>query len=197
MPDETKDLEQIFRLCAQGDNNAWALFVEMFTPLVNRAIRHKALSLFMRLSSDDADEIYQQTFTNIWRRKSLERIAKAKSIPAYLTVIAQHATIDFFRENIHQDNTKQAWRQNQLYQPRPGIGPRDIAEDNCLSETINEFIKGLTEKEQRVMSLELVHQLKHREIAFIMGIPVNTVSTIISRLKQALRQRLEEKGYGI
>ncbi|MFA5069101.1 MAG: RNA polymerase sigma factor [Candidatus Omnitrophota bacterium] len=194
--DNTQDLQQLLMLCARGDDRAWASFIEIFAPLVNRAIRHKALSFYIRLSAGDADEIFQQTFTNIWRRKSFDRISNASSIQAYLTVIAQHTAVDFFRKSISHENVKEACWRSGVYEPYRQKGPRDIAEDNCLNETVNEYIEALTIKERRVMSLELVHGLKHREIARLMDIPVNTVSTIISRLKRALKERLEEKGYG-
>jgi len=192
--EDIKDHQALLKLCADGDNDAWACLVKVFSPLVYRVIRQKAVLSFISLADSDIDEIFQQTFTNIWRKNSLSRIANAKSIPAYLTVIAQNAAIDFFRKNISQHEIKEKFSVDTLSSVCEK-NPRDETHDREISKVIDNFINSLTIKENRVITLELVHDLKHREIAHLMDMPVNTVSTIIARLKHALKEKLKEKGY--
>jgi len=194
LEEDIKDHQALLKLCADGDNDAWACLVKVFSPLVYRVIRQKAVLSFISLADSDIDEIFQQTFTNIWRKNSLSRIANAKSIPAYLTVIAQNAAIDFFRKNISQHEIKEKFSVDTLSSVCEK-NPRDETHDREISKVIDNFINSLTIKENRVITLELVHDLKHREIAHLMDMPVNTVSTIIARLKHALKEKLKEKGY--
>ena len=189
-----KDHEALLKLCAAGDNDAWAGLVRAFSPLVYRVIRQKAVLSFISLADSDIDEIFQQTFTNIWRKNSINRIASAKSIPAYLTVIAQNTAIDFFRKNISQHQIKEKFSADTLSSVCEK-NPRDETHEREIGRVIDNFIDRLTIKENRIITLELVHDLKHREIAHLMDMPVNTVSTIIARLKHALRDKLKEKGY--
>ncbi|GEM_PF-1023308 len=189
-----KDHEALLKLCADGDNDAWAGLVKAFSPLVYRVIRQKAVLSFISLADSDIDEIFQQTFTNIWCKNSINRIASAKSIPAYLTVIAQNTAIDFFRKNISQHQIKEKFSADTLSSVCEKT-PRDETHDRQMSGVIDNFINRLTIKENRIITLELVHDLKHREIAHLMDMPVNTVSTIIARLKHALKEKLKEKGY--
>jgi RNA polymerase sigma-70 factor, ECF subfamily len=186
-----KDPDALLKMCADGDDKAWEGLVKAFSPLVYRTIRQKAFSNFNSIAQSDIEEIFQQTFTNIWRKKSLNRISSAKSIPAYLTVIAQNTTMDFFRKNISQKKIKETCASDTTYKKTP----RDESHQRQISSDIDDFINGLTVKEREIITCELVYELKHREIAHLMNMPLNTVSTIIARLKHALKERLKEKGY--
>lgn len=194
LEEDIKDHQALLKLCADGDNDAWACLVKVFSPLIYRVIRQRAVLSFISLADSDIDEIFQQTFTNIWRKNSINRIANAKSIPAYLTVIAQNTSIDFFRKNISQHEIKEKFSADTLSSVCEK-NPRDETHDREISRVIDNFIKSLTIKENRIITLELIHDLKHREIAHLMDMPVNTVSTIIARLKHALKEKLKEKGY--
>jgi RNA polymerase sigma-70 factor, ECF subfamily len=192
MPDgNIKDPDALLKMCAEGDDNAWEGLVKAFSPLVYRTIRQKAFLNFTPIAQSDIDEIFQQTFTNIWRKKSLNRISSAKSIPAYLTVIAQNTAMDFFRKKISQKKIKETCPFDTTYKKTP----RDESHQRQISSDIDDFINGLTVKEREIITCELVYELKHREIAHLMNMPLNTVSTIVARLKHALKERLKEKGY--
>jgi RNA polymerase sigma-70 factor, ECF subfamily len=183
--------EALLRGCADGDEKAWEGLVKAFSPLVYKVVRQKALLCLISLPQNDIDEIIHQTFTNIWRRKSLSRLTSAKSIPAYLTVIAQNTAIDFFRNNIRQNNVKKKYFVDAKYEKTP----RDETEQKEMSSIVDDFISSLTCKERQIITSEFVYELKHREIAYLMDIPVNTVSTIVSRLKNLLKEKLRERGY--
>jgi RNA polymerase sigma-70 factor, ECF subfamily len=185
------DPDALLKMCADGDDKAWEGLVKAFSPLVYRTIRQKAFFNFTSIAQSDIEEIFQQTFTNIWRKKSLNRISSAKSIPAYLTVIAQNTAMDFFRKNISQKKIKETYPSDTTYKKTP----RDESHQRQISSDIDYFINGLTVKEREIITCELVYELKHREIAHLMNMPLNTVSTIIARLKHALKERLKEKGY--
>jgi RNA polymerase sigma-70 factor, ECF subfamily len=185
------DPDALLKMCADGDDKAWEGLVKAFSPLVYRTIRQKAFLNFTSIAQSDIEEIFQQTFTNIWRKKSLNRISSAKSIPAYLTVIAQNTAMDFFRKNISQKKIKETYASDATYKKTP----RDESHQRQISSDIDYFINGLTVKEREIITCELVYELKHREIAHLMNMPLNTVSTIIARLKHALKERLKEKGY--
>jgi len=50
----------------------------------------------------------------------------------------------------------------------------------------------LSDRERRIMNLYLVHKMKHREIADLLGLSTNTVIQGYSRLLKKLREYLKE-----
>lgn len=188
--------ERLLSLCICGNEQAWAYLVNKFSGLICKAIRYKAARCLFRISQDDLDEIYQQTFAHIWCNKALSKINNPHSIPAYLAIIAQNITADFLRRKRRNNSLSKSGAD---YQNKTidSDNPRKHAYSKQLSAVIDRYIQGLTIKEKRIITLDLDHDLKHREIAMIMDMPVNTVSTLIFRIKKALKKELEEKGYDL
>jgi len=188
--------EELLGLCIDGNERAWACLVHRFSGLVCKAIRYKANKHVFCINQNDLDEISQQTFAHIWCNNALHKIDNPRSIPAYITIIAQNITADFLRKRRRGslDRTADTGYQNHSIESN---SPREEAHNRQLSGTIDNLIEELTLKEKRVITLDLKYDLKHREIALIMDMPVNTVSTIIFRIKKLLRQKLEERGYDL
>ena len=90
--------EEFLKLCVIGDEEAWARLIKNFSNLVRRAIRVKALRFFLYINQNDMDEIFQQTFAHIWCNNVLSKIAKPRSMPAYITIVAQNVATDFLRK---------------------------------------------------------------------------------------------------
>lgn len=51
----------------------------------------------------------------------------------------------------------------------------------------------LSDRERRVMNLHLVHKMKHREIADLLGVTVNTIELCYARSIKKLREYLKEE----
>jgi len=187
--------ETLQRLCIAGDEKAWGTFVERYTALVRWAIRVKAIKSTLKISEADVDEILQETFTHIWHKNSLKKLKNTNSLKAYLVIITQNIASDILRS-----------RRGALQTPTVEIDedtastnhtPRTAAINNQLTRLVEGFIEALPIKEKRIMTLELFYDLKQREISSLLGIPISTVSTIVSRTKQDLRAKLAKRGYNV
>jgi RNA polymerase sigma-70 factor (ECF subfamily) len=186
--------EEFLRLCVIGDEEAWACLVQKFSRVIRRAIRSKTLRFFSNINQNDLDEIFQQTFAHIWCNNVLSRITDPRSIPAYLTIVAQNVATDFLRKQKRYNR----FNKNSLDYQGVDLAtdtPRAEIYSRQLNNTIEELVKDFTLKEERIITLDLLYDLKHREIAHIMDMPVNSVSTIIFRLKKLLKERLKKRGY--
>ena len=193
--DDNRDHE-FLRLCVIGDEEAWASLVQRFSGVVRRAIRFKISRFFLNIHQNDLDEMYQQTFAHIWCNSVLSKITNPRSIPAYLTIVAQNVAIDFLRRQK---------KHNRFNEKSIDCQNIDLAVDTSRSEidsrqlnsAICELVKDLTLKEERIITLDLLYELKHREIAHIMDMSINSVSTIIFRVKEILKNRLKKRGYDV
>lgn len=185
--------EELLKLCLTGDKQAWTVLVERFGGLVRWAIRTKIAKSRLSIDEGEIDDIFQQVFVDIWCNNRLKTLRSVRSLSSWLVIISQNATINFAR-------SEKRFLESQTEQVSEDIAytstnPRTRTDDNQLYKTVEELVSALPLKEQRVITLELFYDLKHREIAKIMGIPINTVSTIIVRIKQGLREKLKERGY--
>ncbi|MDP8297969.1 MAG: sigma-70 family RNA polymerase sigma factor [Candidatus Orphnella occulta] len=188
--------QEFLRLCVIGDEEAWICLVKKFSGLVRRAIRYKIFKFFFNTNQGDIDEIFQQTFAHIWCNNVLSKITNPRSIPAYLTIVAQNVAADFVRNKKKHNR----FRKNSVDHQNASISvdtSRAEIDNRQLNDAILELAKNFTLKEERIITLDLLYDMKHREIARIMDMPVNSVSTIIFRIKKTLKEKLKERGYSV
>ena len=58
------------------------------------------------------------------------------------------------------------------------------------ADAVRNVISSLPDKERIIISLNLIEEKTHKDIARMMRLPVNTISTIISRAKEKIRIKL-------
>lgn len=184
--------EQLIKLCVAGDDKAWKVFVRKFSNLVYRAIRIKAGKESFFLADSDINDIYQLVFTNIWKKNSLKQLRNITSLRAWIVIIAQNTAIDYLRRQKKADCLSNAIPYCENFTSQ---NPRSKAHSNQFYKLVEEVIKEFPLKRRRILSLDLIYEFKHKEIAQLMGISVNTVSTIIARSKKEFREILKGKGY--
>lgn len=187
--------DELLKSCLSGSEEAWAIFVGRFAQLVRWAIKARILNSRLAIDEDEIDDIFQQTFADIWRNNRLKALKNARSLSSWLVIVSQNAAINFARK---KNRLLQAQAEELgEHTAQTSNNPRTEAHSSQLDKTVEELISALPLKERRIISLELFYDLKHREIANIMGLPINTVSTIISRIKVELRDKLTERGYNV
>jgi RNA polymerase sigma-70 factor, ECF subfamily len=191
--DNLENQEDILRLCIQGNSLAWASLVRAYAPLVYSVIKQKAACSSDVIARDEIEDVFQQTFVNIWRRKSLDKIKNARSIPAYLAVIAQNTYLDFLRQRIRHNRLHDKYIDNSpLIDER---NPMQQSHDRHMEEVATKLIKDMPFKEQRIITLNILYGLTHSQIAKLMDMPVSTISCVAARVKKSIKQKLKEQGY--
>lgn len=110
-------------------------------------------------------------------------------ISGWLAVTASNQAVDFMRRKIKEND--------RFISEVPDFGDDRLKEElvqRDLSRLIERIINGLSSKEKIVISLNLIEGRTHRDIAGIVGMPVNSISTIIFRVKQKLKKELTKRG---
>lgn len=80
--------------------------------------------------------------------------------------------------------------------PAPGPGPEILAERSETGRALERALAGLPERQRRVFILKEIEGFKHEEIGGILGIPVNTIKTLLFRAVKRLREELRDYGPG-
>jgi len=133
---------------------------------------------------DEAKEIVQEVFTNLWLKR--EEITTEKSIKSYLYTSVRNRCLNFIR-----DHKK---FQSQLLDVDIADFDMQIENDpsgiNDLEAKVNYAINKLPEKCAEVFKLSRFEEMKYKEIGDKLNISVKTVEAQISKALKYLREEL-------
>ena len=182
-------VHKIIEGCLKKDKESWDLFVQKYSKLIYWAIRKRLGVSSFEYSQDDIDCVFQEVFLSILNGDKLLQLKNMKTIASWLAVMASNKTVDFMRRKI---------KGNERFIPdmpifsddssRQELGKRD------LLGLLGDIINNLSSKEKIIITLNLIENRTHKEIAGIVGMPMNTVSTTIARTKEKLKKELINKG---
>lgn len=204
--------QELIERCITRDPLAWGQFVERFSKLVFWAIKERLSSWGCYCSQEDLCDIFQNVFTTLWIKNSFKQIKNRSRVKTWLIMVAGNMAIDYVRKNslhalnedisIYQSISERLPQDEEdvTFEYVLGTNSGDPRSELIASETkhfLDEEIKKLDSKEKTVLALDIIYDVKHKDIAEIVKLPVGTVSTIIARSKEKLRQGLKEKGVEI
>ena len=183
-----KDSELIKR-CTKKDKKAWSLFIDRYSRLIYWAIRKRLTRSGFYHDEADVEDIFQEVMLAILKGDKLLQLKDLKYLPGWLSIAASNKTVDYMREKL---SSKQG-----LVVDIPEFIDDTFAHGLLEKDTISlikEVIKALSDKERIVISLNILENRTHKEIAQMAKMPVNTVSTIIARTKEKIKKELKKKG---
>lgn len=177
--------------CIRGEKSAWEEFVGRFSDVIFWAIKKKLNCINHHYNQQDIEDIFQDVFILLWSKGKLRQIKDRVSISGWLVMVAANCTVDYLR-------SKRIW----LARSETLTDKADFA-DYTASESIDrektaklldEVLQALPAREVIVLKLNYLYDKTHQQIAGILKIPQNSVSSIIKRTKERLRQGLKKQG---
>jgi len=135
---------------------------------------------------DEAKEIVQEVFTNLWLKK--EEITTEKSIKSYLYTSVRNRCLNFIRD--HKKFQSQLLDVDIAdYDMQIENDPSGISD---LETKINIAIDKLPEKCAEVFKLSRFEEMKYKDISEKLNISIKTVEAQISKALKHLREELKE-----
>lgn len=178
----------------QGDNEAIAHLVDRYS--------HRLYRYLLRLVGDTAlaEDLLQDTWLRVMER--LDRYNPKHPFAVWLFVVARNCAIDALRRRA---------RMEQRAEPRQRVEgpPVDVIEqlpdgaaslldrlaEQDLHERVLSVFSALPLRYREVLTLRFHQELRIREIAQVLRIPLSTVKTRLDRGLALLRQRVEGMGW--
>lgn len=194
-------LKELVAKCLQKDKPAWSEFVLRFRPLVQRVVRFRLNRHNFSYTLEDIKDITQGIFLDIWEKDKLLQVRDEEKITGWLVIVAQNSAVDFIRK------TRNLTRQSPVVLNEERVefditdtltaksNPVDELSTLELADTLDTLINALEPRDRLILKLNLLHNQSHKEIAALLKLPQNTVSTIIRRSLLKLRESLERRGY--
>jgi RNA polymerase sigma-70 factor (ECF subfamily) len=180
--DKTKrsgDTRELLELLRNGNQEA---FKEIYLHYAD------SVFLFLKLltrSGEDAKEITQEVFIQLWEKR--DQVNATKSIKGYLYIAAKHAAMNFFEHRkVHAKYALFAHRTWGEAAP----SPEDLFMAREVAALIESVILGMPAQRQRVFLLSREEGLSMEEIATRLQISKCTVESHLSTAKRDIRDML-------
>lgn len=144
---------------------------------------------FLR-SPEDAEECANDTLLAVWERIPPDR---PENLTAYVCKIARRRTIDRLRYNTAAIRNNELLTELDECLPS-GYSTEDEAEKAELSEALNEWLKSLDERQQKLFTLRYFYMRSAKDAAKACSITPTAATTALARLRGSLKKFLDERG---
>ncbi len=168
-----------------------AAFGELVTRYMQRAY-YTALGLVG--NHDDALDLSQEAFARAFRARA--RIDPERPFFPWLYQIIRRLCFNHTRDQRSRRlklETAGSWLTDTTMGRRP-LGPDQAMERTELREQVGAAIERLPEREREALVLREFEELRYREIAELLGIPIGTVMSRLYRARRSLAREMETTG---
>lgn len=174
----------LWQLAVDGDGLA---FGELFERHADRVYNY----CFRRIGSwDAATDSTSMVFLEAWRRRRDVQVSTSSILP-WLLVVAN---------NVVRHQRRAQRRHRQALDRLPAAGARTDHADDVAAQVdaertmrdVRKALAGMPAAEQDVLTLCVWSQVSYKDAAVVLGVPVGTVKSRLSRAKNRLRARSTE-----
>lgn len=165
---------ELIQSVLEGDKNAFPELVERHLDAL-----HRFVFRYVR-SSDDADDVTQEAFIRAW--KNLKKFDQTKNFKTWLFTIAKNASLDLLKKKkpilfgsmSEEDGALDAVLAPYLDDP---AAPDVLFERAVVKEDMTKALGTLPPAYRTVLTMRYNENLKFREIAEVLGEPIDTVKS--------------------
>lgn len=178
--------EQLLAEVANGSVEAFTRLFNIYLPLM-----HRYIEKFLDFHRPDIEEVSQDTFLKIWKKKEI--LVTVRSFEKYLYVVGRHTLIDFYRRR-KSDRSKRLADQYHNIPDYPA--DEKVIHDEYI-ELANRAIDLLPEKRKLIFRLRTQEELTIEEIAERTDSSVGGVHLNLKKAVTFIRDHLKDKGLGV
>ncbi len=144
--------------------------------------------------SDAVDEVFQEVFQRLLDKKELAKLRDADSLRKFLSVIASHVAMDKVRSLSRLERKLEIAEGDEELANITSNSMEAPASSREISVAVSEILEALPPRERLCVEWHYMDGKSHRQIGEILGIPEDTVTSIIRRTREKLRARFTRKG---
>ncbi len=131
-----------------------------------------------------ADDLVQETLSRAWKRRN--QLRELRALKAWAARILHHCWVDHLRRRREFDD----WETLEDSLEATGDTPEQCCDRERIVACVRAAVAGLPPAQREVVTLVDLEEFSYAEVAEILGIPVGTVMSRLSRARAALRQSL-------
>lgn len=190
LSDECDPEQPVVEAIRGGDRFAFAEFVRR----QNRFVRATVTGVLGM--SDRVDDVCQQVWAAVWQRA--DKLKDTARWRPWLYRLARNAAIDAGRDVTRRKSYARQARAEPAAVTRPAAAGQSVDPGGALldgerHETVLRAIRGLPALYREPLVLRHIHDWSYRQIAEVMGLPVDSVETRLVRARRMLRETLKDQ----
>jgi RNA polymerase sigma-70 factor (ECF subfamily) len=178
---DESDAELLAR-ARQGDEAAFKRLVERYESVV------ASTAIGMLGKGEDAEEVGQETFIRFYQ--SLRRFREDSKVGTYLTRIAINLSLDELRRRKKRKLRFWSWEEREALPDELVVHDEQEIEANERKDFVRRAIQSLEGKHRAVVVLRMLNGYSTQETSALLGIPIGTVLSRLSRAQEKLRHLL-------
>jgi RNA polymerase sigma factor (sigma-70 family) len=172
---------ELFKLVQTGDREAFRVVFRQHQQPVYLA------AFGVLRSRNDAEEIMQDTFLTMWKKRAKITLVGESTLP-WLVTTARFLAMNR-RRALARNASAPLDEANQLADRAPSPEAETIAREHA--EQIDALISSMPQVDQAILHLCLIEELSYEQAAHQLGISHGALRNRLSRLKTRLRTNLE------
>jgi RNA polymerase sigma-70 factor (ECF subfamily) len=181
MTDEVEDRELLRRLAGSGGEAAMRALYDRHAPAVFRLVGSRVTD------ASAVDDVVQEAFIVLWRKRDLVRIAGDSLLP-WLMVTARNLTMNENRAGSRRPLASGADVLDGPTVDGPTVdGPERAAEVAALLRSVDAVVAALPELDRRIYAACLERGLGYDEAAAELDVTTSVVRNRLSRLRRRIR----------
>jgi len=176
---------ELIKQYLKGDEKALEVLISKYLKLIYSFVYNNVGS------AESAEDITQEVFVKVW--KNLKKFDQKKDFKPWIFHIAKNTAIDFLRKkkSIPFSRFENEKGQNPLVE-NIAATPVNIIGKLSDKETVITAMEGLTEKEQKIITMRHTDGMSFKEIAEAFDESINTVKSRYRRVLGNLRKNIKE-----
>ena len=163
---------------ADGDSQAFAVIVRRHGPVM-RAYARKLLG-----STDEVDDVVQDTFIDAWKR--LSDLRDAATLRSWLMRIVSHKSVDRIRARRYHDDIDQ----HEIESPTATF-PENISVRRSRENALGQVLSALPERQRQCWTLKEIGGYSYDQIAESLALPSSTVRGLLARARRIVTKEME------
>ena len=190
MSEQDADL-QLVRLVQRGNRQAFNFLVKKY--------QYKVAGIAQRFASNPADvqDIAQESFIKAYR--AMESFRGESAFYTWLYRITVNTAKNFVVKNAGRGisvdvDTPDIEAYDGSERLHQGDNPENILESSDVKRVIKEALQSLPDDLRQAITLREIDDMSYDEIADVMGCPVGTVKSRISRAREIINRKLTDAG---
>ena len=176
--------DDLMRLFGDGDADAFDALFDRYHASVFSVAR-----MILR-DAAGAEDVLQETFLAVAR--SADRYEPRGRFRAWLLRITRNRCLNRMEAQRARRRVVAESDFTLIEPPAPGPDPVRSAEASEETQRLMDAVARLPDRQREAIALLAYEQMRYREIAEVMEMPINTVKTLIHRARAALAHALDD-----